>query len=140
MFVCNLSRASEHSCARQKQATGEPVMIESRQATVRRPLMAVNPRTAQGQWVCFGPDRAFAYKIDTGRVIPFESTPTGWNLTMELEASENANKKLQEAMDTKLAEVHTGSQNPLDSLPTRVKELMEKSEPIHPFGRQGTSL
>ena len=63
--------------------------------------MAVKPMTAQGQWVCFGPDRAFAYKIETGRVIFFESTPTGWNSTMELEAPENANKKLQEAMDTK---------------------------------------
>ena len=44
-----------------KQATGEPVMIESRQATVRRPLMAVKPVTAQD-----------------------------WNLTIELEAPENA--------------------------------------------------
>ena len=59
---------------------------------------------------------------------------------MELEAPENANKKLQEAMDTKIAEMKTGSQNPLNSLPTRVRELMEKSAPIHPFGRQGTSL
>ena len=123
-----------------KQATGEPITIESPQATVRRPLMAVKPMTAQGQWVCFGPDRAFAYKIETGRVIPFESTPTGWNLTMELEAPENANKKLQEAMDTKIAELRTESQNPLSSLPTRVKELMGESTPIHPFGRQGTSL
>ena len=123
-----------------KQATGEPIMIESGQATVRRPLMAVKPMTAQGQWVCFGPDRAFAYKIETGRVIPFEPTPTGWNLTMELEALENAKKKLQEAMDTKIAEMRTESQNPLSSLPTRVRELMEESTPIHSFGRQGTSL
>ena len=44
-----------------KQATGEPVMIESRQATVRRPLMAMKQMTAQD-----------------------------WNLTMELETPENA--------------------------------------------------
>ena len=69
--------------------------------------MAVKQMTAQGQWVCFGPDRAFAYKIDTDRVIPFESTSTGWNLTVELEEPENANKKLQEAMDTKIAEMKT---------------------------------
>ena len=50
-------------------------MIQSRQATVRRPLMAVKPMTAQGQWVCFGPDRAFAYKIETGRVIPSSPRP-----------------------------------------------------------------
>ena len=33
-----------------------------RQATVRRPLMAVKTMTAQGQLVCFGPDRAFKHK------------------------------------------------------------------------------
>ena len=127
-----------------KQATGEPVMIESQQATVRRPLMAVKPMTAQGQWVCFGPDRAFAYKIETGRVIPFKPTPTGWNLTMELEALENANRKLQQVMDTKIAEMRTGSQspglNPLGGLPTRVRELIEESAPLHPFGWQGSNL
>ena len=58
-----------------KQATGEPIMIGSRQAPVRRPLMAVKPMTAQGQWVCFGPERAFAYKIETGRVIPSSPRP-----------------------------------------------------------------
>ena len=80
------------------------------------------------------------YKIATGRVIPFESTPTGWNLTVELEVLENANKELNEAMDTKIAEIQTRSRNPLARLPTRVEELMEKSEPFHPFGRQSTSL
>ena len=50
-------------------------MMESRIAEVRRPLMAVKPMTQQGQWVCFGPDRAFAYKIESGRVIPFTNTP-----------------------------------------------------------------
>ena len=68
--------------------------------------MAVKPMTAQGQWVCFGPDRAFAYKIDTGRVIPFESTSTDWNLTMQLEEpqhlvvftdSDSTGKRQQEA-------------------------------------------
>ena len=62
-----------------KDAEGELMTIESRQAEVRRPLMAVKPMTQQGQWVCFGPDRALA----TGRVIPFESTPSGWNLRVE---------------------------------------------------------
>ena len=91
---------------------GRDEHILYRQATVRRPLLAVKPMTAQGQWVCFGPDRAFAYKIETGNVMPFESIPTGWNLTMELEAPENANKKLQEATETKIAKMKTRSQNP----------------------------
>ena len=50
--------------------------------------------TQQRQWFCFGPDRAFAYKTQTGRIITFESTPNGWNLTVELEAPHDANRKL----------------------------------------------
>ena len=61
--------------------------IESRQADVRNPLMAVKTMTQEGQWFCFGPDRAFAYSIETGRVVPFESTPYGWNLTVGLECT-----------------------------------------------------
>ena len=72
---------------------GKLMTIEPRQAEVRRPLLAVKPMTQQGQWVCFGPDRAFAYKIETGRVIPFESTPNGWNVTAELQAPNDANNK-----------------------------------------------
>ena len=63
--------------------------IESRQAEVRRLLMAVKPMTQQGQWVCSGPASAFVYKIETGRVIKFN----GWNLTVELEAPNDANSK-----------------------------------------------
>ena len=61
--------------------------------------MAVKPMTQIRQLVCFGPDRAFAYKRETGRVTPFESTPNGWNLTVELDAPNDANSKLQEIMD-----------------------------------------
>ena len=66
--------------------------------------MAVKSMTQQGQWVCFGPDRVFAYKIETGRVILFESTPNGWNLTVEPEAQNDANNKLQEIMDIMMTE------------------------------------
>ena len=59
---------------------GKLMTIESRQAEVRRPLMAVKPMTQQGEWSCVGPDRAFASKTETGRVMPFESTPNGWNM------------------------------------------------------------
>ena len=55
--------------------------------------------TQQGQWVCCGPDRAFACNIAAGRVISFGNTPNGWNLTVELEAPGDANRKLQEVMD-----------------------------------------
>ena len=55
----------------------------------------------------FGTDRAFAYKIEIGRVIPFESTPNGWNLTVELEAPTDANSKLQEIMDIMMTETRS---------------------------------
>ena len=42
--------------------------------------------------------------MDTGRVIPLESTPNGWNLTVELEAPNDANSKLQEVMDMMMTE------------------------------------
>ena len=86
-----------------KDTEGKPMIIESRQSEVRRALMVVKPMT-QGQWVCFWPDHAFAYKIENGRVIPFESTPNGWNLTVELKAPNDANSKLQEVMDIMMEE------------------------------------
>ena len=62
--------------------------VESRQAEVRMPLMVVKPMTQQGQWVCFGLDRAFAYKTET----------------VELEAPNDANSKLQDIMDIMMTE------------------------------------
>ena len=82
-----------------KAAEGKLMTIESRLAEVQRPLMAVKHVTQHGQWVCFGPDRAFAIKIETGRVIPFQSTINGWNLPPEVEAPNDANTQLQEVMD-----------------------------------------
>ena len=64
----------------------QPLIIDSRQTEVRRPLMVVKPMTQQVPLVCFGSDRASAYQLDMGRVIPFESAPNGWNITVELDA------------------------------------------------------
>ena len=98
--VCDVGRRLLVS----KDAEGKLMTIESRQAEVRLLLMAVKPMTQQGQWVSFGPDHAFAYAIETGRVIPFESTPNGWKLTVELKAPNDANSKLQEVMDIMMTE------------------------------------
>ena len=68
-----------------KDGQGKQVIIGSRQTEVRRSLMAVKPMTQLGQWAWFGPDRAFVSNINIGRVMPYESTPNGWNLTVELE-------------------------------------------------------
>ena len=76
-----------------EDAEGKLMTIESQQGEVRRLLMAVKPMTQPGQWVCFGPSRAFAYKMETGRVTLFSSTPDGCNLTVKLEAPNDANSK-----------------------------------------------
>ena len=55
-----------------------------RQAEVRRHLMAVKPKTQEGQCVCFRLGRTLAHKMDTDRVMLFESTLKGWNLIVEL--------------------------------------------------------
>ena len=81
--------------------------------------MAVKPMTQQGLWVCFGPDRAFAYKIEICRVTPFESTPNGWNLSVKLRAPNDANSKLQEVMD--MVTAHT------------IKQMLTGPQKTHPF-------
>ena len=45
-----------------------------------------------------GPGRVFAHKVETGRVIPFETRPMGG--TSQLNSStDDANSKLQDVMD-----------------------------------------
>ena len=74
-----------------------------------------------------GPDRAFAYTIDTGRVIPSESTPNGWNLTVELVAPNDANSKLQEVMDSMMTEKRleeTEKSEHMRGLPRAIKQML----------------
>ena len=100
----------------------------------------------QGHCVCFGPDRAFAYKKKTGRVIPFESSPNGWNLTVELEAPNDANSKLQEIMDITMTEKHLEQTEKLEhtrGLPHAIKQMLTGRKDVsslEPFGWQGTDL
>ena len=114
--------------------------MECRQAEVRRLLVVT-------QQARFGLDRAFAYKIETGRVLPFESTPNAWNLTVELEAPIDVNSKLQEVMDIMMTETlgtdgenrtheETASCNQTNVDWTKRMCLLYKQ----PFGWQGTEL
>ena len=89
--------------------------------------MAVKLTTQQGQWVCFGADRAFAYKIETGRVKSFASTPTGWNLTVEHEAPNDVNSKLREVVDimtTERRSDHTEKIEHTRRLPQAFKQML----------------
>ena len=127
VVVCFVSKGTE----------GKPIIIDSRQAEERRPLMAVKPMTQQGQWVCFGPDRTFAYKIETGRILPFESTPNGWNLTVELEAPKDVNSKLQEVMDVMMAEKRMEQTEKIEhvrGLPHAIRQMLTGTQKTHPFG------
>ena len=82
--------------------TGKLKLCPKTQKANQRPLN-LDKQRCEG----FGTDRAFAYKIEIGRVIPFESTPNGWNLTVELEAPTDANSKLQEIMDIMMTETRS---------------------------------
>ncbi len=105
---------------------------DTRQAQVRSPLRAAKPVTKAGQWHWFGPDRAFAYDIETGRVTPLESTPAGWNLTLEIQAPNDANGKLAEHMEIKASEINVDQKlaelPPGDlALPAKVVQLINGS-------------
>ena len=126
-----------------KDTEGKLMTIESRQAEVRRPLMAVKPMTREGQWVGFGPDRAFAYTTDTGRVIRFESTPNEWNLTVELEAPNDANTKLQEVRDIMMTEKRSEQIEKIEhgvGLPQVIKQMLTVPQKTHPFWVAGHRL
>ena len=88
----------------------------------------------------------FAYKIETGRVIPFESTPNGWNLTVELEAPNDANSKLQEVMHTMMTEIRLEQTENLEhmrGLPNVVKQMLTGRKDVsssQPFGWQDADL
>ena len=99
--------------------------------------------TQQGQRVFFGPGRAFAYKIETVRVIPIESTPNGWNFTAGLEAPNDANSKLQEVMDIMMTEQRLEQRvkvEHLRGLLHAIKQMLTKPPKTHPVGLQGTDL
>ena len=83
-----------------KDTEGKLMTIESRRSEVRRLWLAVKPTTQQGQWVCSGPDRAFAHKLETGKVIPFErARPTDGASQLNFMHENDANSKLQEVME-----------------------------------------
>ena len=85
-------------------------------------------------------------KLATGRVIPFETTPNGWNLTVEFEAPNDANSKLQEVMDIMITEKRFEQTEKIEhmrGLPHAIKQMLTGRKDVsflQPFGWQGTSL
>ena len=79
--------------------------------------------------------------METGIVIPFESTPNGWNLTVELKAPNDANNKLQEIMDSTTTEKSLEQTVKIEHM--RVKQMLTGRKDVSslkPFGWQGTDL
>ncbi len=84
--------------------------------------MSVKEMTQKGNWVVFGPKSGFAYHQETQRKVDFTNTPTGWNLTAELEAPEDGNAKLQEVIRRNMQQA-TEPGLPKD-LPTHIRRMM----------------
>ena len=67
--------------------------------------MSVIEMNDQNQWVVFGPRNVgFAYHPGERRRADFKRDSHGWNLTLELEAPETANRKILEHLRTRTAE------------------------------------
>ena len=82
-------------------------------------------------------------KIETGRVIPIESTPKGWNLTVEIEAPNDANSKFHEVMDIMMTEKRleqTEKTEHMRGLPHAIKQMLTGPQKKHPFGWQSTDF
>eukprot|EP00973_Karenia_brevis_P008876 1202188-Karenia_brevis.AAC.1 len=79
--------------------------MNTRNVCCRRPLMAVTEMTDHGNWVVFGPGRVgFAWHEESKRKIDFDKVPGGWDMTVELEPPQSANKKIRECIDLKRCE------------------------------------
>ena len=84
--------------------------------------------------------------MDTGRVLPFESTPNGWNFTVELEAPNDASSKLPEVMDIMRTEKRLEQTEKIDhmrGLPHAIKHMLIGRKDVSSsqlFGWRGTDL
>ena len=112
-----------------------PAALSTRKAKVRRPLMSVKDMTNKGQWVVFGPPGGFCYQPKLKRLVNFDNTPTGWDLTVELEAPAEANRRLEEYVEVKEAErtIDMVAETPV-GMPDFIRKMISGGD--HPFGRQ----
>ena len=82
-----------------KAETGEhPQRLNTRQADVFEPLMSVPDIVDQGHMVVFDSEGSFAVNKDSGRKTHFERTGKKWQVNLQIEAPEKANKKITQIM------------------------------------------
>ena len=82
-----------------KTAIGEhPQRLNTRQADVFEPLMSVADMIDHGHMVVFDSEGSFAVNKDSGRKTHFERTGKKWQVNLQIEAPEKANKKMTQIM------------------------------------------
>ena len=107
----------------------DPLVLDTRSAKTRRPLMSVKEMTKKGGWAVFGPERGFLYRPQTQQIHEFTNTPYGWDWTLELEPPTIANQKVLAAIEQVKVEkslparAHGGGALPQD-VPSAVREAI----------------
>ena len=118
---------------------GTPRRLETRAARVSQALMAVVDMVDRGQVVVFDSTRSFAYHKQTGVETEFVRREGGWDLTLDLEAPEIANKVAQDY----LAQMTTEKLDREKAVTVVVQQNLQEQErsapratPTGPFGRR----
>ena len=81
---------------------GKPVRLRTRAANVSIPLMSVKDMTRSGQTVVFDETGSFTFNKATGVKTMFEDKTSGWDVVLDIEAPDTANKVAQQV----LAQLH----------------------------------
>ena len=112
-----------------------PMLIRTRVAEVRRPLLSVKDMTKNGYNVLFSPSGAFAHRPAAAgraaRTVQFQSTPAGWDHCVELEAPSRANKIVNELSAMKKTEA-VEEVAPANSLPMNLPKVIEEAMGLVP--------
>ena len=82
----------------------KPMLIRTRKAKVKRPLMSVADLVDANKTVVFDSAGAFAVDKTTGLRQEFQRKGKGWNVTFDLQAPDDANRSMSELQDLKKAE------------------------------------
>ena len=128
---------------------GAPLRLKTRNVDVPNALLSVPEMVDCGHAVVFDKARSFAVHKDSGRTLEFQRNGKGWDLTLELEAPEAANKAAKEGAVRRLAELKDRSEEStkqetfdalrgiLDALGYASNRAEVGEDPtVYPFGRR----
>ena len=89
--------------------------------------MAVKPLTEEGHWGCFGPDRAFGHKMETGREIHLRARPLDGTSQLSSKHQMMPSAKLQKVMDSMMTEERLEQTEKIEhmrGLPHAIKQML----------------